>query len=140
MAFTFFALLISVDGANSLASSKSFGDYGDRLKIKTLNISINKHEQNVFYIPKQIKKGNHGCSLRYILQSYRNGNQDYKNRERMNSMAVEVCIKRPWFLAEEITNTNKLSETNSMMCRCGISTKKHFVVLHMFLSNQHRLN
>lgn len=56
------------------------------------------------------------------------------------------------FLAEEMTNTNKFSEMNSfildydteclcnMICRCGISIKKCFVILHMFLSDQHRLN
>lgn len=52
-----------MDGASFLASSKSFGDYGDKFKTHT-NISINKHERSVFCILKQIfKKVIHGCSF-----------------------------------------------------------------------------
>lgn len=63
MSCTFFANLISVDGVSFLASSKSFGDYSDRFKTHT-HISINKHEQSVLYILKQIfKKVIHGFSF-----------------------------------------------------------------------------
>lgn len=115
MSCTFFADLVSVDGASFLASSKSFGDYDDRFKRHT-NISINKHERSVFYLLKQIfKKVIHGCSFKAHLSVMERETMNRRVQERMSRGVLKVCIKYFGFLAEEMTNTNKFLEVNSFI-------------------------
>lgn len=100
--------------------------------------------RTLWYERQQIKKVSHGYSFEHILQPF--GNRDHKQEYSRASMEVYSPWQRKLLMLLNLQRRILLSwmvilnAFYKIIDRCEISTKKHFAILHTFLSNQHRLN